>query len=261
MSWVKERKLPIWVKRKPSNLELNHLCLLRPFQPESEQSMNDSSLTLITTNYCWILYPLLSLPDLFLDRPRICLKYTLNKPLSSLSHYQIMRWALAVRAQDGATPVSAAGTVIICPKTVHGAKTTILCQVINVIGTVDGTTAPAGSRGVDVDVIERTSPLSPVLPPCAFQATGQWRLSCLLSALRYWGKPLDWSLPSVKVVLYFWSFQLCQSHSILSSWINLKITLPWIPKNYRDLKMFSLMENLYSIKYWDLKSVQVNGFW
>lgn len=75
-----------------------------------------------------------------------------------------MRWALAVRAQDGATPVSAAGTVIICPKTVHGAKTTILCQVINVIGTVDGTTAPAGSRGVDVDVIERTPPLSPVCP-------------------------------------------------------------------------------------------------
>lgn len=80
-----------------------------------------------------------------------------------------------MKAQDGATPVSAAGTVIICPKTVHGAKTTTLCQVINVIGTVDGTAAPAGSRGVDVDVTKRTPLLSPasVLPPCAIQATGQ----------------------------------------------------------------------------------------
>lgn len=80
-----------------------------------------------------------------------------------------------MKAQDGATPASAAGTVIICPETVHSAKTTTLCQVINVIGTVDGTAAPAGSRWVDVDVTNRMPPLSPatVLPPCAVQVTGQ----------------------------------------------------------------------------------------
>lgn len=80
-SWVKERKLSIWVKRKPSNLELDHLCLLRPPQTGSEQSVNDSSVTLITTNYCWILCPLMSLPDLFLERPRVCLRCAENKSL------------------------------------------------------------------------------------------------------------------------------------------------------------------------------------
>lgn len=74
-----------------------------------------------------------------------------------------------MKAQDGAIPASAAGMVIIGPETVHGAKTTSLCQVINVIGTVDGTTVAAGSWGVDVDVIMRIPLLSPSLVPVLFR--------------------------------------------------------------------------------------------